>query len=247
MKKKHVVEIIILLLSACVVFFLGWTQFRVGAGKCGILVSKTGGVNRQPVIPGKFTWHWECLLPTNTDLRIFSLKPYSSVKTIRGELPSADIYSSSYDKAPDFTYDFSFTVSEKVTPENLVALVQDSTFTDSAGLFSYLDSAADVLSKKAAAYLLDKSSSDPSFKPSSITMQEYLDVIDAKREYPHITFAGFTLSSCRIPDRELYDSAREAYLSQEKAKQARAAERKKKVNELLDQFPELRSLFSSAE
>ena len=247
MKKKHIAEIMIILILVCVVFFFGWTQFRVGAGNCGILVSKTGGVNSQPVVPGKFTWHWECLLPTNADLRIFSLKPYSSVKTIKGELPSADIYSSSYDKAPDFTYDFSFAVSEKVTPENLVSLVQDSAITDSAGLSAYLDSAADVLSKKASAYLLDKSSSDPLFKPSSVTMQEYLDVTGAKRDYPYITFAGFTLSSCRIPDRELYDSAREAYLAQEKAKQALAAERKKKVNELLDQFPELRSLFSSAE
>ena len=66
---------IILVLFSGALFFIGWTQFRVKADTAGVLVSKTGGVNENVIEGREFSWHWEFLLPTNAQLRLFSTKP----------------------------------------------------------------------------------------------------------------------------------------------------------------------------
>ena len=132
--KKVIAVFFILLVLAGVVFYFGWTQFKVGAGECGVLISKTSGVNREPVMPGKFSWHWECLLPTNAVLRVFSLKPRSVTKTVSGSLPSADVYSTAFQSAPDFSYRFDFICTARVTPENIIALVSGGIVTDAESL-----------------------------------------------------------------------------------------------------------------
>ena len=146
--KKVIAIFFILLVSAGVVFYFGWTQFKVGAGECGVLISKTSGVNSEPVLPGKFSWHWESLLPTNAVLRVFSLKPRTVTKTVSGSLPSADVYSTAFQSAPDFSYRFDFICTARVTPENIIALVKSGIVTDAESLDAYLDSSCTALAGK---------------------------------------------------------------------------------------------------
>lgn len=244
MKKRNVAEIVLVVIFAGFVFFLGWTQFKVGADKCGILVSKTGGVNSESVLPGKFSWHWEFLIPTNAELRLFSLNPYTETKTVQGTLPSADVYSAVYDSHPDFSYSFGFSISGKVAPADIAALVKNGDISDSDGLKSYLDSAYTSLANKAAAFILGKAEAGSSFRPESLKTDDILNGIGAAGDWPYIVFTDFSITSSKLPDRTLYNSARDTYIEEQKRLQERAVERKKKVTELLQQFPELQDLFS---
>jgi hypothetical protein len=244
MKKKNIAEIVIILIFAGFVFFLGWTQFKVKAGYCGILISKTSGISEEPVLPGKFSWHWECLVPTNAELLLFSLNPFTETKSVQGALPSADIYSAVYDTRPDFSYKFDFSISGKVAPADIVQLVKEGGITDSAGLAAYLDSAYTVLANKAAAFIIARATSGSSFRPESLKTADILNGIGATENWPHIIFIDFSITSSKIPDSTLYNSARDTYIEEQKLQQARAVERKKKVSELLQQFPELQDLFS---
>ncbi|MCK9169206.1 MAG: hypothetical protein M0P01_02200 [Treponema sp.] len=244
MKKKNIAEIIIVIIFVGFVFFGGWTQFKVGPEKCGILISKTSGVNRDPVLPGKFTWHWECLIPTNAELRLFSLKPYTETKSIQGSLPSADVYSGVFDMHPDFSYRFDFSISGKAVPDDIAQLVKNGIISDSDSLNSYLDSAYSVLANKAAVFILDKIAENPSFRPESLKPDDILNGIRAAENWPFIIFTDFSISFSKLPDRTLYNNARDTYIEEQKHQRERTAERKKKVSELLQQFPELQDLFS---
>jgi hypothetical protein len=244
MKKTHIAGTVLVLIFAAVVFFFGWTQFKVKAGTCGILISKTGGVNSDPVIPGQFSWHWESLIPTNAELRMFSTAPYTAVKTAEGTLPSAETYGSVYDTKPDFTYRFDFSVSARVDPQGIAELVKEGVVTDSSGLTAYLDSAYTVMANKASAYILDRAAANPSFRPESLKTSDILNGTGAAEIWPYIVFTDFSVTSAKLPDYTLYTNARDSYIQEQKRLQARASERKKKVGELLEQFPELQDLFS---
>ncbi|MFA6856366.1 MAG: hypothetical protein WCR31_04065 [Treponema sp.] len=244
MKKKKIAEILIVIIFTGFVFFLGWTQFKVGAGKCGILISKTSGVNTDPVLPGKFTWHWECLIPTNAELRLFSLKPYIETKSIHGTLPSADVYSAVFNIHSDFSYRFDFSISGKAVPADIAELVKNGIVSDSDSLNSYLDSAYSALANKAAVFILDKITENPSFRPESLKSDDILNGIAAAEDWPYIIFTDFSIISSKLPDRTLYNSARDTYIAELKQQRERASARKEKVNELLQQFPELQNLFS---
>ncbi|HAH61750.1 MAG TPA: hypothetical protein DCL73_06605 [Treponema sp.] len=244
MKKRNIAEIVLVIIFAGFVFFLGWTQFKVGSDKCGILVSKTGGVNSEPVLPGKFSWHWEFLIPTNAELRLFGLTPYTETKTVQGTLPSADVYSAVYESHPDFSYSFDFSISGKVAPADIAELVKNGDISDSDGLKSYLDSAYTSLANKAAVFILDKAAAaGSSFRPESLKPDDILNGIETARAWPYIVFTDFSITSSKLPDRTLYNSARDTYIEEQKRLQERAVERKKKVSELLQQFPELQDLF----
>jgi hypothetical protein len=244
MKKKSIAEISIVAVFAGFVFFLGWTQFKVGAGKCGILISKTSGVNSEPVLPGKFTWHWECLIPTNAELRLFNLTPYTEIKSIEGELPSSDVYSTVFNIRPDFSYKFDFSISGKVEPSAIAELVKKGDISDQDSLKKYLDSAYTVSAGKAASFILEKAADGASFRPESLKTEDILTGIGAAGEWPYIIFTDFAVASSKLPDRTLYNSARDTYIEEQKQQRIRAAERRKKVSELLQQFPELQDLFS---
>lgn len=244
--KKVIAIFFILLVSAGVVFYFGWTQFKVEAGECGVLISKTSGVNREAVLPGKFSWHWECLLPTNSVLRVFSLKPRTVTKTVSGSLPSADVYSTAFQTAPDFSYRFDFICTARVTPENIIALVSGGIVTDADSLDAYLDSSCTALAGKAASYILIKSSDNTDFRPETVMSEELLEGVHAATDYPNIVFDNFAVLSSKLPDRTLYNSARDAYIEAQHIQQVRTEARNRDVAELLKNYPELQSSFSGS-
>ena len=244
--KKGIAIFFILLVSAGVVFYFGWTQFKVEAGECGVLISKTSGVNREAVLPGKFSWHWECLLPTNSVLRVFSLKPRTVTKTVSGSLPSADVYSTAFQTAPDFSYRFDFICTARVTPENIIALVSGGIVTDAESLDAYLDASCTALAGKAASYILIKSSDSTDFQPETVTSEELLEGVRASIDYPNIVFDNFAVLSAKLPDRVLYNSARDAYIQAQHIQQVRTEARNRDVTELLKTYPELQGSFSGS-
>ena len=203
---------IILVLFSGALFFIGWTQFRVKADTAGVLVSKTGGVNENVIEGGEFSWHWEFLLPTNAQLRLFSTKPVLVEKRISGELPSGSVYAGLYKNSPDFSYNFDFLISAAVSKDSLPSLVKDGSLTDQDSLEKYINYAADDFIRSAVQKLISLPGQSSVFLPETIDYDSLFKDIAVSSKYPGIEIRSVSVRNVRIPDCELYQKARDVYL-----------------------------------
>lgn len=73
--KKALPCLILLLLFAAGVFFIGYGNLKVGVDEIGVVSSKTGGTNKTCIENGVFYWSPAFLLPTNVLIKKFSLAP----------------------------------------------------------------------------------------------------------------------------------------------------------------------------
>ncbi|MGP1495897.1 MAG: hypothetical protein ACTTJG_03745, partial [Treponema sp.] len=123
MTKKGKSFLVLLLLFSSAVFFLGWTQIRIKPDTIGIVVSRTNGISSNVAESGKFSWHWQFLIPKNAELRSFSVLPYNFKKTVEGFLPSSDVIGTAVHGKPDFSYMVELSVSLSISPEGIIKLM----------------------------------------------------------------------------------------------------------------------------
>ncbi|MGI5172065.1 hypothetical protein H0R92_00490 [Treponema sp. OMZ 840] len=212
MKKKSIVSLIILLLCAAAVFFIGWVPFRIPAGNYGVMESKTGGVYERVIQSGRFDWRWELLLPTNAKIHVFENTPVKTVKHISGSLPSADLYSNLLEGKPDFSYRFSITVNAQMAPEALPVHFEKSGSLSQDELHAYLTGETENIARDTARFVLDKALENPSFVlEASVSDTELLRGIAAENRYPGIIISSLHIDELRIPDTRLYNAAQSAY------------------------------------
>lgn len=142
--------LIILLAAGGFAFYLGWSQFKVKPGDVGIMVSKTGGTNHEPVTHERFSWNWEFLIPTNASLLTFTPKPYTFEKSVGGILPSGKEYEKVYGGAVDFSYSFVFSITLKCTAEQIASLVAANEISSQDDLERFLERTASLACAAAA-------------------------------------------------------------------------------------------------
>lgn len=142
--------LIILLAAGGFAFYLGWSQFKVKPGDVGIMVSKTGGTNHEPVTHERFSWNWEFLIPTNASLLTFTPKPYTFEKSVGGILPSGKEYEKVYGGAVDFSYSFVFSITLKCTAEQIASLVAANEISSQDDLEKFLERMASLACAAAA-------------------------------------------------------------------------------------------------
>ena len=264
-KGRFFANIIVLIIVATAVFFIGWMQFHVKPGNCGVLVSKTGGVYEKPIVQGDFTWKWEKLLPTNADLRVFKMEPYSSVQTISGSLPSSDIYSKQIKDNPDFTYSITLNVSLKYTPNGIVQMVKKYDTKNQNELDKNLESKAQIAAKKVTEYFLENKENDLSFSTNAVTDAELKEIIQKNSsDFEYIEIVSVEVKKSKLPDIGLYKKAKESFniyqdavvesLKSAAADQAvaiieedRSMDRLDKLGKLLQKYPELQDIFKNGD
>ena len=264
-KGKIVANSVVILIVAVTVFFIGWIPFNVKEGNCAVMVSKTGGVYEKPIIPGKFIWRWERLLPTNVTIRLFSISPFESKQTVAGSLPSADIFSKQLKDEPDFSYKVDLSVTLHVTPEEMVALVKKYDFSKQEQLASFLQSRAEIAAKKVTEYFLENKESDLSFSTNAVTAQELQAIVTKSGDdFSLVTVDSVSVKSAKIPDFSLYKLAKTSYEEYQKevteslkkaaADQAasvvdenRSIERLEKLGQLLQKYPQLQEIFKNGD
>lgn len=215
MKKKltsFLVCLLILIAFGGFVFFIGWTQFKIEPNNVGILISKTSGINNKPIYPGTFSWHWEFLIPTNAQLKMFTQEPYIISKEVKGTLPNGEIYQTSYNKNLDFSYDLNFSITIKVTPENTLKLLKENIITDQASLSNYINNAVAIATQKITSYCLETSENNISFRPEAISPQELIKISNISEQYPELTFDSILIMNSKLPDYNLYIKARNLYI-----------------------------------
>ena len=202
--KKFLACVFILAIFSGVIFYFGWTQFRVKPDTIGIVVSKTNGIDDKPVQNGEFAWHWQFLLPTNATLKTFHIKPLESVKTISGALPSGEAYAAIYGAEGLFNYSFTFDISLTVSPEAVVELMKLNKITDDSDLGAYLEGAAGTLAQHAANFILSKAQDNPDFRAESLRREEILRGIQIYKDFPEIDVSVFSIQNSKLPDYKMY-------------------------------------------
>lgn len=202
--KKFLACLFILAVFTGIVFYVGWTQFRVKPDSIGIVVSKTNGIEEKPVLNGEFAWHWQFLLPTNATIKLFHIKPINVQKTISGALPSGEAYASIYNAEGLFDYSFTFNIELTVSPEAIVELVKENKVTDDSDLALYLEGAAGTLAQHAAAYILNRADGNSSFRIESLRREEILRGIQIYKDFPELDVTIFSIINSKLPDYNMY-------------------------------------------
>ena len=202
--KKFLACVFILAIFSGIVFYFGWTQFRVKPDSIGIVISKTNGIDDKPVENGEFAWHWQFLLPTNAQLKIFHIKPVEVVKTVSGALPSGEAYAAIYGAEGLFNYSFTFDISLTVSPQALVELMKLNKITDDSDLTAYLEGAAGTLAQHAANFILNKADGNPDFRAESLRREEILRGIQIYKDFPEIDVSVFSIQTSKLPDYKMY-------------------------------------------
>lgn len=211
--RKFFASVFILLIFSGVVFYFGWTQFKVKADYVGVVISKTNGIEKEPVKNGEFSWYWQFLLPTNATLKSFSIKPVNVTKNISGELPSGNVYSSIYNSADHFSYSFDFSISLTVAPEMIPELLEQNKITNDEDFFAYLNNAADSIAQITANYLLGQAQENPNFRPESVRRDDLLKSIKIYKEFPEVDVTVLAVTSSKIPDFSLYKKLQNQFLT----------------------------------
>lgn len=202
--KKFLISLFILIIFSAVVFFFGWTQYRVKPVEFGVVISKTDGIDETPVENGKFSWYWQFLLPTNAVIKTFNVEPVFVTKQIKGTLPSGDFYAS-YNPKETFDYSFEFSMSLTVSEHDVIQLLKENKISNQDDLQQFINHSADTIAQLAADFYLKKIQENPKFRLESVKRDELLRAIKFYEDCPLIELMNFSLISSKVPDFELYD------------------------------------------
>lgn len=260
--------VIVLLAGAGLVFFFGWTQFSIPAGKYGVMLSKSGGYYQKVITPGQLTWRWERLIPTNARIFVFDLAPRQVHYTAEGALPSADQYSKVLNIKDNFSWSFSVDALVTLKPEYLVAAVTKNGLQTQEGLETAIDSgiqaALQTLMYRYVSELLDNPYEYQQVKTDYHALSEKIKSELSKIIGPEFLIEDITLSKIVIPDihtyklaeqsYNLYEQQREMLLAETAAKEAQYAaseqfqiDRLTKWGDFLAKYPHIIELIAVAQ
>ena len=227
MKKVCIITVIVLACAAAV-FFFGWTQFSVPAGKYGIMLSKSGGYYSQAIMPGNFTWRWERIVPTNAQILVFDLTPRQVHYAADGSLPSADRYGKVLNTKDDFSWGFGMDALVTLKAEQLVSVVEKSTIQTQEALESYIDShiqaVLQTIMYRYVSELVDNPYEYQQVKTDYHTLSEKIKDELTKATGQDFSVEAVTLTKLTIPDIHTYKIAEQAYNQYEQQREMLLAE-----------------------
>ncbi|RKX73381.1 MAG: hypothetical protein DRP87_18995, partial [Spirochaetes bacterium] len=192
----------------------GWIQIHLPANTYAVLFTKTSGFEEEVIKPGEFVWRVEKLIPKNMIIYSFEIKPHSTIVELHGSLPSGEVYASTLDAKPDFSYSLEFFITFILKPEQLPRLVMDEKlFPDQ--LDDWYRRIADECAVEASSFLSSKFR-DPAYL-GGINYQ-YETLAEELRDHINGFFQSIRIINIiprkvEFPDLELYQRAKEQYLA----------------------------------
>ncbi len=226
--RKLIIVTLIVLACAAAVFFFGWTQFSVPAGKYGVMLSKSGGYYPQAIMPGNFTWQWERIVPTNAQILVFDLTPRQVNYTADGLLPSADLYSKVLNTKENFSWSFGMDALVTLKPGQLVSIVEKNTIQTQEALELYIDSHIQAMLQtimyRYVSELIDNPYEYQQIKTDYHILSEKIKGELAKTAGQDFSVEAVTLTKLTIPDIHTYKIAEQAYNTYEQQREMLLAE-----------------------
>ena len=207
--KKFFVTLFILLILGGIVFFVGWVQFSVPPGACGVMRSKTHGTDPRAVVPGEFRWVWYKLIPTNVAISVFNTGPVQRTINARGVLPSGNVYAVFAGDQVDFNWEFNATFSFTLKSEALVSLADAHNLHTQEELDLFQQNVADGIEAFITRYLNSPVSADELenlYEGSSHALEKQV-----LEQFPSVENFSCLVKSVRLPDFILYREIRDLY------------------------------------
>ena len=213
MKKstKFWITFFILLPIAIAIFFVGWVQLSVPAGSYGVMISKTGGIDKKAIEPKKFYWRWERLIPTNVSVRKFSLTPYEYEDILTGVLPSGELYSQMIEGSPDFSYSVSVKTVIKMKSEFLPEYIERTDAKTQSELDEYLEKNAKAISDDTIQFLIKESIRTGSADAFMTEAEDIKKHIQSEKKFKFFEICEIEIETRQLPDVEMYKLAKETY------------------------------------
>ena len=206
---KALIGTLLLLGAAGAIFVAGWIQILLPHATYGVLFSKTGGLDPRVMAPGTFVWRWERVIPNNVTLFLFEVQPHSIATQLSGELPSAEAVASVLPGGADFHYQTTVTVTFAVDPDALPQLVAGEGLTpDRLEDWTRAQGAA---VGRAALELLQRRTQAAALLDLAALEAEILGLLAA--EFPRVQVLAVRFTDLRLPDIEIYERGRRAYLA----------------------------------
>ena len=208
---RALISILLLLGAAGAVFVAGWIQILLPPATYGVLFSKTGGFDPRVMAPGVFVWRWERVIPNNVTLFLFEVQPHSIETRLSGELPSAEAVAGMLPGAAgaaDFRYQATVRVTFAVRPEALPALVSGEGLTPED--LNHWTEMKGTAMGRAALELLQQQDQATALTDLAALEAEILDPLAVR--FPELEVLGVRFSDLHLPDIEIYESGRRAYL-----------------------------------
>ena len=208
---RALISILLLLGVAGAIFVAGWIQILLPPATYGVLFSKTGGYDPEVMEPGVFVWRWERVIPNNVTLFLFEVQPHSIETRLSGELPSAAAVASMLPGAAgaaDFHYQAAVTVTFAVRPDALPVLVSDEGLTPE-DLDHWTGMKGSAVGR-AALELLQRRAQAAALADLAALEAEILAPLAAG--FPELQVLGVRFRDLHLPDIEIYEHGRRAYL-----------------------------------
>ena len=216
--KKFFAAIFILAIFAGVIFYFGWVQFAIPAGYTGVMISKTGGINSSPIVPGVFRWSWEPLLPTNCKIISFSMRPVELALNTSGSLASGDLYVRFLEGSPNFSYSLSANFSLRAAQDNLPLIIEEYSIESDDELNALLEELGQKAfysaTEKYIAAQVQNAAAARSQEEAAAPPPPAASSIEAlfKEEMPKwIATVSFSVAECTLPDFALYAEGASIY------------------------------------
>lgn len=206
---RAVLGILLLLAAAGAIFMAGWIQILLPHATYAVLFSKTGGLDPQVIPAGTFAWRWERVIPTNVTLYVFEVQPHSVETRLAGELPSAAAVAGVLPGTAELSYQATVTVTFSVRPGALPQLVADAGLTPER--LPEWTAATGAELARAALELLPRGGAAAAVLEPGAAAAEIRDRLAAR--FPNLRLLGVRFSELRLPDLEIYERGRQAYLA----------------------------------
>jgi len=209
--KKALFTLILLCAVAVAVFYLGWAQSGLPAGAVGVLRSKTHGVDKETILPGKVRWVWYKLIPNNAVVNIFTLNDVQIPIELSGVLPSGAVYSSLVGLKTDFSFAFSGSLSYRIKSESLPALAEQENLLDQEDMDRYIVRLGREIDNHFRRLLWTYRENEKILKEAQETGTIRGLETEFKKAFPHAELRSCIIKTIRIPDLVLYDEIRQLY------------------------------------
>ena len=206
---KGLISIIVLLGVAGTIFVAGWIQILLPPATYAVLFSKTGAYDSRVIAPGTFAWRWERVIPGNVTLYFFAVQPTTVATPIRGQLASADTVASVLPGNADFGYQATVTVAFAVRPEALPQLVAMEGLLPES-LPGWTQARGKAIAH--AAFELVQRGDLAGALPNLAAVEAQVAAALAEH-FPAVEIRAVRFADLRLPDLELYQRARRAYLA----------------------------------
>ncbi len=209
--KKFLVFLLFILLIGAGLFTAGWVQLFIPPGHYAVMVSKTGGTEPVIIEPGIITWKWQRLIPTNTSLIPFNLRPVSVSLQTSGSLPSAELYTKMLEGRPDFSWQTSVRLSAAIDIDSLPALVRTGKIQNEDELNAWIAEETRFAVKTALTDRVLEIRDPAAFGPVELNSTLFNLV---QRSMPEaIRLTDLIIENWKYPDMDLYLLARQTYRS----------------------------------